>query len=109
MSFGFHFLHFPINIGFLSSSQLTKSYFSEGWPKTSNQVLTALSLFPDLTKGVGVELSHERQQEAVKKAHAASPQVRRRAEFLQGDICDESNQKIVEAISTARVLFVTCF
>ena len=56
-----------------------------------------------------MELSHERQQEALKKAHAASPQVRRRAEFLQGDICDESNEKIVEAISTARVLFVTCF
>ena len=29
--FGCHFLNFPINIGFLSSSQLTKSYFSEGW------------------------------------------------------------------------------
>ena len=24
--------YFPMNIGFLSSSQLTKSYFSEGWP-----------------------------------------------------------------------------
>ena len=72
-------------------------------------VLTALSLFPDLTKGVGVELSHERQKEAVRKAQESSPQVGSRAEFLQGDICDESNQKIVEAIATARLLFVTCF
>ena len=32
-------LHFPINIGLLSSSQLTNSYFSEGWPKTTNQCL----------------------------------------------------------------------
>ena len=70
-------------------------------------VLTALRLFPDLT-GVGVELSQERQQEAVKKAQEASPQVASRAEFLQGDICDESNRKIVEAIATARLLFVTC-
>ena len=30
--FGCHFWHFPINIGLLSSSQLTNSYFSEGWP-----------------------------------------------------------------------------
>ena len=30
--FGCHFLDFPRNIGFLSSSQLTNSYFSEGWP-----------------------------------------------------------------------------
>eukprot|EP00435_Cladocopium_sp_Y103_P000130 s3723_g1.t1 len=70
-------------------------------------VLTALRLFPDLTKGVGVELSHERQEEAVKKAQEASPQVGSRAEFLQGDICDESNLKIVEAIATARLLFVS--
>ena len=27
-----HQFYFPINIGLLSSSQLTKSYFSEGWP-----------------------------------------------------------------------------
>ena len=26
------FWHFPINIGLMSSSQLTNSYFSEGWP-----------------------------------------------------------------------------
>ena len=30
--FGCHQFHFPINIGFLSSSQLTNSDFSEGWP-----------------------------------------------------------------------------
>ena len=35
--FGCHFWHFPRNIGFRSSSQLTKSYFSEGWRKTTNQ------------------------------------------------------------------------
>ena len=35
--FGCHQFYFPINIGFLSSSQLTKSYFSEGWRKTTNQ------------------------------------------------------------------------
>ena len=29
--FGCHFWHFPRNIGFMSSSQLTKSDFSEGW------------------------------------------------------------------------------
>ena len=29
---GCHEFYFPINIGFLSSSQLTNSYFSEGWP-----------------------------------------------------------------------------
>ena len=29
---------FPRNIGLLSSSQLTKSYFSEGWPWPTNQV-----------------------------------------------------------------------
>ena len=30
--------HFPINIGLLSSSQLTNSYFSEGWPWPTNQI-----------------------------------------------------------------------
>ena len=30
-------LYFPINIGFMSSSQLTKSYSSEGWLKTTSQ------------------------------------------------------------------------
>ena len=35
--FGCHEFYFPIYIGLLSSSQLTKSYFSEGWPKTTNQ------------------------------------------------------------------------
>ena len=29
--------YFPINIGLLSSSQLTNSYFSEGWPWPTNQ------------------------------------------------------------------------
>ena len=29
--------YFPINLGCLSSSQLTNSYFSEGWLKTTNQ------------------------------------------------------------------------
>ena len=36
--FGCHQFHFPRNIGFRSSSQLTNSYFSEGWPKTTNQL-----------------------------------------------------------------------
>ena len=31
-------LNFPINIGFHSSSQLTNSYFSEGWPKTTGPI-----------------------------------------------------------------------
>ena len=35
--FGCHEFYFPINIGFMSSSQLTKSYFSEGWPWPTNQ------------------------------------------------------------------------
>ena len=35
-----YFLNFPINIGLHSSSQLTNSYFSEGWPKTTNQELS---------------------------------------------------------------------
>ena len=30
--FGCHEFYFPINIGLRLSSQLTKSYFSEGWP-----------------------------------------------------------------------------
>ena len=30
--FGCHQSYFPRNIGLLSSSQLTNSYFSEGWP-----------------------------------------------------------------------------
>ena len=34
---GCHEFYFPINIGFMSSSQLTKSYFSEGWPAPTNQ------------------------------------------------------------------------
>ena len=29
---GCHEFYFPINIGFRLSSQLTNSYFSEGWP-----------------------------------------------------------------------------
>ena len=33
--------HFPRNIGFLSSSQLTKSYFSEGWPNHPPEMLFA--------------------------------------------------------------------
>ena len=35
--FGCHLDFFPINIGLRLSSQLTKSYFSEGWRKTTNQ------------------------------------------------------------------------
>ena len=35
--FGCHQFYFPIHIGLLSSSQLTHSYFSEGWPTTTNQ------------------------------------------------------------------------
>ena len=35
--FGCHEFYFPIWLGFLSSSQLTKSYFSEGWPWPTNQ------------------------------------------------------------------------
>lgn len=70
-------------------------------------VLTALSLFPDLTRGVGVELSQERQDEAMKNAQDAQPEVGLRAEFLQGDMCDETNVQIMEAIATARLLFVS--
>eukprot|EP00438_Fugacium_kawagutii_P024513 Skav231364 [mRNA] locus=scaffold1586:396836:397357:+ [translate_table: standard] len=69
-------------------------------------VLTALRLFPDLTRGVGVELSQERQDEAMKNAQA-QPEVGLRAEFLQGDMCDENNVQIMEAIATARLLFVS--
>ena len=36
---------FPINIGFLSSSQLTKSSSSEGWRKTTNQKPSIASYF----------------------------------------------------------------
>ena len=35
--FGCHQFYFPINIGFRLSSQMTNSYFSEGWLKTTNQ------------------------------------------------------------------------
>ena len=35
--FGCHQCYFPINIGLRLSSQLTKSYFSEGWPWPTNQ------------------------------------------------------------------------
>ena len=35
--------YFPIHIGFMSSSQLTNSYFSEGWLKTTNQDTSDLS------------------------------------------------------------------
>ena len=35
--FGCHQFYFPRNVGLLSSSQLTKSYFSEGWPWPTNQ------------------------------------------------------------------------
>ena len=31
--------YFPINIGFRFSSQLTNSYFSEGWPWPTNQMV----------------------------------------------------------------------
>lgn len=70
-------------------------------------VLTALSLFPDLSKGIGVELSEERQDAALNNAKAASPEIGRRAEFIQGDMCDESNYQIMEAIATARLLFIS--
>lgn len=70
-------------------------------------VLTALSLFPSLSRGVGVELSHERTESALKNVAQSSPDVGRRADFIQGDICDESNRQIMEAIATARVLFVS--
>ena len=36
--FGCHQFYFPILIGFRLSSQLTKSYFSEGWRKTTKQL-----------------------------------------------------------------------
>ena len=35
--FGCHQFYFPINIGNFKSSQLTSSYSSEGWRKTTNQ------------------------------------------------------------------------
>ena len=35
---GCHKFYFPNNIGLMSSSQLTNSYFSEGWLKTTNQM-----------------------------------------------------------------------
>ncbi len=70
-------------------------------------VLTALSLFPDLSKGIGVELSEERQDAALNNAQAASPEIGRRAEFIQGDMCDESNHQVMEAIATARLLFIS--
>ena len=35
--FGCHQFYCPIHIGIMSSSQLTNSYFSEGWLKTTNQ------------------------------------------------------------------------
>ena len=36
--FGCHQFYFPRNIGLMSSSQLTDSYFSEGWPWPTNQI-----------------------------------------------------------------------
>ena len=36
--FGCHLDDFPINIGVMSSSQLTNSYFSEGWPWPTKQL-----------------------------------------------------------------------
>ena len=47
--FGCHSWNFPMNIGFISSSQLTNSYFSEGWPNHQpgppSVVFWALSLW----------------------------------------------------------------
>ena len=37
--FGCHQFYFPINIGLRSSSQLTNSYFSEGWPWPTNHLM----------------------------------------------------------------------
>ena len=40
---GCHEFYCPMNIGFMSSSQLTNSFFSEGWRKTTNQLLLGLN------------------------------------------------------------------
>ena len=37
--------YFPINLGFLSSSQVTNSYFSEGWLKTTHQIICCIRNF----------------------------------------------------------------
>ena len=47
--FGCHQLYFPIFIGLISSSQLTNSYFSEGWLKTTNQEYIAPIFFSWIT------------------------------------------------------------
>eukprot|EP00931_Biecheleriopsis_adriatica_P040748 TRINITY_DN23346_c0_g1_i1.p1 TRINITY_DN23346_c0_g1~~TRINITY_DN23346_c0_g1_i1.p1 ORF type:complete len:306 (-),score=61.71 TRINITY_DN23346_c0_g1_i1:423-1340(-) len=69
-------------------------------------VLTTLSLFPSLSQGIGVELSHERHLSAEQNAADSSPDVGQRADFIWGDICDKNNKHIMEAIAAARVLFV---
>ena len=38
--------YFPINIGFMSSFQLTNSYVSEGWPWPTNQTKDGLEFTP---------------------------------------------------------------
>lgn len=70
-------------------------------------VLTALNLFPSLSKGVGVELSSERHETALCNAAKSLPDIGKRADFMQGDICDESNARIMQAVAGARVLFVS--
>ena len=44
--FGCHFWHFPRNIGFLSSSQLTKSSFSEGLKAPTRSPLSLIVVVP---------------------------------------------------------------
>ena len=47
--FGCHQFYFPINIGFMSSSQLTNSYFSEGWPNHKPDIVVFFFILTSLT------------------------------------------------------------
>lgn len=70
-------------------------------------VLSTLRRFPSLKRAIGVELARERHEVAIEEAAQCPNSVASRATFIDGDICDESHLQVMDAVRSARVIFVS--
>mmetsp|Transcript_1223 Transcript_1223/g.2514 ORF Transcript_1223/g.2514 Transcript_1223/m.2514 type:complete len:261 (-) Transcript_1223:91-873(-) len=69
-------------------------------------VMNALTLYPGLDRAIGIELCGERHRVALERVASLPPELRARAEFLDADICDTENADLIEAVRSARVIFI---
>jgi len=69
-------------------------------------VANALRLHPGLAGSVGVELCGERHRTAEARAAALPDDLRSKIDYIEADICDAAHEQVVEAIASARVIFV---